>query len=141
MARGRELERRDSARLTPAEGRRFAFPVGTAFLVIAAVLNWWRGHALAAGILGSIGVCLLIAGLVVPGRLGPVWRLWMGLAYAISKVTTPIFMGVLYYAVLTPAGFLRRALGRNPIRHSAADGSYWMPRPSHQRRSDLKRQF
>lgn len=134
------MESRDTTRLTAPEGRRFAFPVSVAFLVIAAVL-WWREHVLLAGILGVVGTALLGAGVIIPQYLGPVQRGWMGLAHAISRVTTPIFMSVVYYVVLTPAGLLRRTLGRNPTRHAAAHGSYWRPRADRQRRSDLRRQF
>jgi hypothetical protein len=121
------LAQRIPARLTPSEGRRFAFTVGTAFLVFGA-LAWWRGHATLAPILGALGVALWGAGVVAPGRLTPVHRAWMGLAHAISKVTTPIFMGVVYFVVLLPVGLLMRLMGRNPIRHRAVDGSYWAPR-------------
>jgi hypothetical protein len=135
------LERRDSARLTPREGRKFAFTVGTAFLVIASVLYLWRGHVTVPGVLAGLGTALLLAGLVIPGRLGPVWRAWMGLALILSKVTTPIFMSVVYYLVMTPTGILRRLIGKNPVEHVATDGSYWAPRPDGARRSDLQRQF
>ena len=50
--------------------------------------------------------------------LGPVERAWMGLAHAISKVTTPIVMGVMYLLVLTPVGLLRRRFGGNPLVHA-----------------------
>jgi hypothetical protein len=71
---------------------------------------------------------LLAAGLLVPGQLGPVQRAWMGLAHAISKVTTPIFMGVVFFIVLTPVGLVMRLFGRNPIHHRAIDRSYWAGR-------------
>ncbi len=80
------------ARLTAREGRRFAFTVGTAFLVLAAI-SAWRGHTLPPRVLGALGGALLLAGLVVPGRLSRVHRAWMGLALALSKVTTPIMIG------------------------------------------------
>lgn len=127
------------ARLSPAEGRKFAFVVGTAFLVLAAVF-WWRGHAFPMRAAGAIGALLMLAGLVTPGRLGPVHRAWMGLAHAISKVTTPVFMGLLYFLVLTPAGILRRTLGRNPLVRPAGP-SFWIDRDPAHRRSDLERQF
>lgn len=135
------MERRDSARLTPHEGRKFAFTVGAAFLVLAGVLYWWRGHVSAAAVLAGLGTVLAVAGVLIPGRLSPIWRAWMGLAHLLSKVTTPIFMGVVYYLVLTPTGLLRRWLGQNPIRHRAADDTYWAPRPDDRRRSNLQRQF
>lgn len=134
------MERRDSTGLTPGEGRKFAFTVGAAFLVLAGVL-FWRGHDVVASVPAVLGGSLLLAGLAVPGRLGPVLRAWMGLAHAISRVTTPIFLGIVFYGVLTPTGFLRRAFGGNPVRHVARDGSYWAPRPAERRRSDLHRQF
>ena len=128
------------ARLTAAQGRRFAFTVGTAMLVLAGVLVW-RGKRPVAVVLATIGALLILAGLVAPTRLGPVERAWYALAAAISKVTTPIVMGVLYFVVITPAGLVMRALGRNPLPRPAPDASAWVSRPENARRSDLERQF
>jgi len=126
------------ARLTAAEGRKFGLTVGVAFLALAALVAW-RGHPIGATTLGLLGALLCAAALTVPRRLGPVQRAWMALAFAISKVTTPIFMGVVYFLVLTPTGILRRTLGRDPIR-SRARGSLWISRSS-EPRGDLTRQF
>jgi len=135
------LERRVSARLTPAEGRKFAFPVGTAFLVLAGIV-WWRGHVTVAMVFGAMGSLLLLAGLVIPGRLTGLYNAWMGFAFAISKVTTPIVMGITYFIVLAPIGLLMRLFGKNPIMRHPQDGSFWVPRPEGgKRKSDLQRQF
>jgi hypothetical protein len=115
------------ARLTPREGRRFALPVGTAFLVFGGIA-WWRDHHAVAAVLGSLGVLLLAAGAIVPAKLGPVYHAWMGLARAISKVTTPVFMGIVYFIVIFPVGLSMRLLGRNPILHRPTSGSYWFAR-------------
>ena len=129
------------ARLTPAEGRKFAFTVGAAFLVLAG-LTWWRDRETLMVIFGSLSGALMLAGLVVPGKLGPVYRAWMRLALLISKVTTPIFMGATYFLVLAPSGLLMRALGKNPMVHGEQGGSFWVSRPEGpKRRSDLTRQF
>ena len=100
------------ARLTAAEGRRFGLTVGGAFLVFAAVA-YWRGHPTTTVVLGGLGAILGLAGLVIPTHLGPVERGWMRLAHLISKVTTPVVMGVMYLLVLTPVGVLRRRVGGN----------------------------
>jgi hypothetical protein len=124
------------ARLTPAEGRKFAFTVGAAFLAF----TWWRDKQTLSTILGSLGAILTVLGIAVPGKLGPLNSAWMGLAHAISKVTTPIFMGVIYFVVLSPISFVMRAAGRNPLR--AQEGvTYWRTRPEGKRRSNLLRQF
>ncbi|CAN5207044.1 hypothetical protein BH23GEM4_BH23GEM4_19340 [soil metagenome] len=122
-----------------AEGRRFAFTVGAAFLVLAGVL-WWRDREALAMVLASLGVLLLLAGLVVPRHLRPVYRAWMALGHALSRVTTPVVMGAIYFLVLTPMGLLMRALGRNPLVHGSTQRmGYWIPREAG--RSDLERQF
>jgi len=132
------LENRIPARLTPAEGRKFGLTVGIAFGVLAAI-SWWRGHHIPVYVLGALAATLILAGLVIPGQLGPVNRAWMGLAEAISKVTTPIFMGVVYFVVLLPVGILMRAFGRNPIKHHAVNESYWMGR--NEARGGMTNQF
>lgn len=126
------------AGLTPAEGRKFAFPVGIAFVALGGLFTW-RDAATAAAVAWSVGGLLLVAGLVVPSKLGPVHRAWMGLAHAISKVTTPIVMGILYFLVITPAGLLARAFGFRPLTHTGS--STWAVRPPDSRKSDLGRQF
>lgn len=127
--------------MSPAEGRKFAFPVGTAFLVLAGIV-WWRGHHSVATAFAGVGGGLLVAGLLVPGKLGPVYRGWMRFALLISKVTTPIVMGITYFLVIAPTGIVMRLLGKNPIVRKPQDGSFWVPRPDGgKRKSDLQRQF
>ena len=128
-------------RLTASQGRRFGLTVGLAFLVFAGIA-WWRGHPTVTTILSSLGGVLVLAGLLIPTLLGPVERAWMGLAHAISKVTTPIVMGLMYLLVLTPVGFLRCRFGSNPLVHAPTNRSYWQARPENARRSaSMSRQF
>jgi hypothetical protein len=135
------MERGIPARLTPQRGRSFGLTVGGAFLAIAAFV-WWRGHLKTAAVLGSLGFVLAAAGIVIPGRLGPVERAWMSMALAISKVTTPIVMGAIYFTVITPIGLARRAFGSDPLVHRASDEGFWKRRPEGARRTrSLERQF
>lgn len=126
-----------------AKGRRFALTLAAAFAVLA-IISWWRGREWVPVVPGVLAAVLGAAAIVAPSRLGPIERGWMALAHAISKVTTPIFMGIVYFVVLTPTGFLRRAFGGNPLAHKPDDGSYWIARPpmaltDRQRR--MERQF
>jgi len=129
------------ARLTRAEGRRFGVTVGLAFVALAGVA-WWRAHPSAAIGLGALGGALILAGLAIPSHLGPVERAWMKLAHIISKVTTPIVMGVMYFLVLTVVGLVRRTVGRNPMEQVETNRSFWQQRPEGSRRSaSMLRQF
>jgi hypothetical protein len=134
------LEAGIPARLSPAEGRKFGLTVGVAFLALAALLHFWRHKETAAGVAGGVGVLLVLGAVLLPTRLGPVQRAWMGLAHMISKVTTPIFMGVVFFLVVTPIGALMRLLGRRALVHGERDGGFWMT-PASGGRSDLERQF
>jgi len=76
-------------------------------------------------VLFTLGGLLVVAALVAPKALGPVERAWMGLALAISKVTTPIFMGVVYFLVILPIGLFRRLTGNSPIVPRGRAASRW----------------
>lgn len=127
------------AGLTPREGRKFGLTVGSAFVVLAAI-GFWRGHVIVPGLLVTLGLLLAAAGAAIPGHLGPVHDVWMRGAHAISKVTTPLFLSIIYLLVLTPAGLLMRGLGRNPLRHAESKSGYWVMRDPGQD-SNLDRQF
>jgi uncharacterized membrane protein YhhN len=90
---------------------------------------------------GVVGTGLVVAGLAVPTWLGPVYRGWMAFALAISKVTTPILMGAIYFLVLTPTGLLARLFGHRPLSRPRGTATYWQSRPAGSRRGDMDHQF
>ncbi len=66
----------------------------------------------------------------------------MVMARAISKVTTPVFMGLVYFGVMTPTGLVMRALGKRPLRRREVDGGFWTTRePGARRSQNMERQF
>jgi hypothetical protein len=135
------LERGVPARLSAQAGRRFGVQVGAAFLVLASIASW-RGHPQTAVVLGALGSALVVGGLLAPDRMDPIYRAWMRLAAAISKVTTPVVMGALYFLVVTPMGLLLRVFGHRPLAPARGANSAWVSRDATQDgRSDLKHQF
>ncbi len=133
----------DRARLTRHDGMMFAFTLAAAFSVLSVVAAWRRRTA-TAEVMFALGVLLLLAGMIAPTYLGPFRRAWMALGHAISKVTSPVVMGLLYFVALTPIGYLRRTFGRSPLARSRSATSYWIPRSERdadERRRALERQF
>ena len=114
--------------------------LGLAFLVLAGLL-YWRHFPTGSAVTAALGILLLVAGLILPTHLGPVSRGWMKIGAAISVVTTPVFMGVVYFLVLTPTGLIMRMIGRNPLKPARAEGTHWVTRAEVNRRSSLDRQF
>jgi Saxitoxin biosynthesis operon protein SxtJ len=125
---------------TARDGRRFGVQVGLAVLALAGVARW-RGHPTTAAVLGTVGALLLVGGVLAPARLGPVYRAWMGLAAALSKVTTPLFMGLVYFVVLTPLGLVLRAVGHRPLADGRGAASTWVPRRAPARPEGMEHQF
>src|SRR5215831_9226218 len=110
-----------------ADGRRFGLTVGGAFLALGVVTRW-RGHAVSAAVFLVVAALLILAAAVSPVRLRAVDRAWMAMAHAISRVTTPLFMALIYFLLLTPTGLLRRAGGRNALVHKAGQTGFWADR-------------
>lgn len=133
------LPSQEIAQLTPAEGRRFAMTVGVTLSVLCA-LAWWRRELGAASALSVLALLSVLAGIVVPRQLGSLRRSWMALAHLLSRVTTPILAGIVYFGVITSVSLLMRICGRVPIRKYRST-SYWVVRTPELSRSDLSRQF
>jgi Saxitoxin biosynthesis operon protein SxtJ len=130
-------------RLTRAQGMKFAFTLGAAFAVLSAILAW-RQRRVGAEVAFGLGVLLLVAGVAVPTHLGPVERAWMGFGRALSRVTAPIVLAIIYFVALTPIAYLRRTLGHSPLARDASASSYWIPIPprdAEERHRTLERQF
>jgi hypothetical protein len=63
-------------------------------------------------ILGVLGSWALIA----PNSLRPVYRGWMRIGLLLSKITTPIVMGVIFLLIFVPVGLVLRVMKRDPLR-------------------------
>ena len=46
--------------------------------------------------------------LILPNSLRPVYRGWMHIGLLISRVTTPIILGIVFFLVVLPFGLVRR---------------------------------
>ena len=108
--------------------RKFGLTVGGAFLAIGAI-SAWRGHVVAPRVCFTLGSPLVVLGLVAPTFLAPVERVWMRFAEVLGRVNTRLILTVLYYAVMTPVGLVRR-WHEDPLDRRLRDGraSSWIPR-------------
>lgn len=114
------------ARLTTKEGRKFAFTLCVAFALIGFLFAWRWGQSIGL-VPWVISGILLISGICIPTHLGGVSRMWLAFGEAISRVTSPIIMAIMFYIVMTPVGFLMRFNGKNPLRHKEHNGGFWLP--------------
>ena len=60
-------------------------------------------------------------GLVAPGTLRPFYRLWMRFGLLLSKITSPVVLGVIYFLVITPTGLIAGLLRGDPMRRDCRE--------------------
>ncbi len=97
------------------ELRRFGLTVGAAFIpIFGLLLPWlWNGPYPLWPWLAGGG--LAATGWLKPALLGPVHRLWMWLALALGWVNTRLLLGLVFYGMMAPAGWVLRLLGKDPL--------------------------
>ena len=114
--------------------------VGGVFTVIGA-LSWWRGHIWPPVVLGSLGVMLIVPGVLAPRLLAPIERRWMAIAGVLGRFNTRVLLTLVYLGVLLSIGVLLR-LRRDPLdRRIGTDrASHWIPRDDAESSPDSYRQ-
>lgn len=105
---------------------------GIVFAVVFAVIGFWPlldGGA--ARIWALVTAALfLAAGLLAPGVLKPLNRLWFRFGMVLGRVVNPLVMGLLFYGTITPTALVMRLAGKDPLRLKFEPDaeSYWIER-------------
>ncbi len=91
--------------------RSFGLTVGGVFLAIGLWPAVWSGTEPRMWAL-ALGSVLALFGGVLPRALEPVYRVWMAIGHAMGWVNTRVILGTFFYGILTPIGWIARAMGR-----------------------------
>jgi hypothetical protein len=114
--------------VTAGSDRSFGW-VFTGFCAIVAAVQFWLGHSHAWGWLIA---SLAFAGttLVYSRALRPLNLLWFKFGMLLHVVVSPVVLGIMFFAVFTPIGWLMRLAGKRPLslRFEPAARSYWVQR-------------
>ncbi|NEP05424.1 MULTISPECIES: SxtJ family membrane protein [Okeania] len=62
-----------------------------------------------------IATPLLVLAIVSPPTLGPVYKFWMRVGIFLSKIMTPLWMGLVFYLVVMPMGLIMRMFKKDPM--------------------------
>jgi hypothetical protein len=119
---------------------------GIVFAVVFALIAAWpllHGAELRLWSL-AVAVAFALVAWLRPTLLARANRWWMKFGLLLGKVVSPIALGILFFGVLVPIGFLMRATGKDPLRlkREAAAESYWILRaPPGPPPDSMKNQF
>ena len=78
----------------------------------------------------ALGAFVFLAGAAVPAVLTPANQLWFRFGLLLGRITNPIVMGVLFFAVMVPIGWILRWRGHDLLRlkRDPNAASYWIHR-------------
>lgn len=78
----------------------------------------------------GLAVALGCVGLLWPRAIRPVFMTAMAVTMPIGLVVSRLLLGLLFFGLFTPAGFLFKLIGRDALarRYAPWQSSYWEPR-------------
>ena len=122
--------------------RDFGILIGLILLIIAGILFYKERESYELIIL--LGVTSIGIGLGKPIILKPFYSVWMYFSVVLGWLMTRLILGLLFYIVVSPIGFISRLFGKEflELKNSSLNSSYWNyknnQRTSHQ---DFEKQF
>ena len=124
-----DFQQHHRASTTTVSNRKFGFTVG-GILFLLGCLPLLKSHPPSLPVL-AVGAALMFLALILPAALTPLNRLWMMLGDRLHQVVSPLVLGIVFFAVVTPIGLIRRMFNRDPLhlRFRPDLASYWQQRP------------
>ena len=88
-----------------------------------------------------IAIIFLILGLTNSKLLTPLNILWFKFGLFLGSIISPIVMGIVFFLVVTPTGFIMKIMGKDILNKKYDNGkkSYWINRDKS--KSTMKQQF
>ena len=108
--------------------RKFGF-FFTAIFCVTAVYFILVNNFLIFFIFSSLGLSFLVATLLNANLLLPLNKLWMRFGLLLSKVISPIILGLIFFGIFVPVSLIIRLIGRDELNLKAKKkSSYWILR-------------
>jgi hypothetical protein len=109
--------------------RSFGLVFAAAFSIIACwpLVHWgsprWGALVVAAA--------FAVVAFASPRLLHPLNRVWLALGRLLHKIVSPLVMGAIFFAAVTPTGWIMRLRGKDllSLKRRPDQKSYWIRRP------------
>ena len=86
-----------------------------------------------------VSLIFLILGILTSNLLKPFNKIWFKFGIFLGKIVSPIIMGLVYFLVVTPTGFIMRFLGKDLLKlKKNKNNTYWLAKNY---KSNMKDQF
>jgi len=114
--------------LVPGSDRTFGLVLAAAAGLVALRL-WWSSNV-AWPVPLVLAAVLVVLAVFRAGSLRPANLLWMKLGRLMGRIVSPLVLGIMFFGIVTPIGFLMRVAGKSPLKlnYDPSADSYWIPR-------------
>lgn len=140
MATHEDLSRTHEVKASSNRG--FGFVFAAVFLIVAGwplvsggTPRWWAA---------VVAVAFVAITVTMPKLLALPNRLWLRLGFLLNRIMSPILLMLMFYAMVTPMGVLKRLFGKDNLRLKRGDSNetYWIARtPPGPKPDSLNHQF
>ena len=87
-----------------------------------------------------VSLIFLILGLINSNILTPLNKIWFKFGIFLGKMISPVIMGIIFFLVVTPIGFIMRLMGKDVLSLKFNNNkSYWIEKTDP--KSKMKNQF
>jgi len=87
-----------------------------------------------------ISLVFLLLGIMNSKLLTPLNKIWFKFGLLLGSIISPIIMGIVYFLIVTPTGFIMRVIGKDVLNlKKNAKNSYWLEKNN--KNNNMKNQF
>ena len=88
----------------------------------------------------SISLIFLLLGIMNSKLLTPLNKIWFKFGLLLGSIISPIIMGIVYFLIVTPTGFIMRVIGKDVLNlKKNTKNSYWLEKNN--KNNNMKKQF
>ena len=121
--------------------RKFGFFFTVVFLVASGYF-YMKTNTIGLYTFGGLAIISLLITIIKAELLLPLNKLWMSLGHLIGMFVSPIVLGLIFFGIFTPIGFMMRIFGRDELQLKFQEKrSYWIKRETALDPNSLKNQF
>lgn len=95
-------------------GRRQCVETGIVSVLIVLIVQYRTGIAE----LISLSIVMALLALIIPRIYYPMTIVWFGIAKILGTIMPRILLSIVFFAVVTPVGFVRRIMGKDRLKLS-----------------------
>ncbi len=116
---------------------------GIVFFIFFFILSLWpllnNGEILKLPLILSI--IFLLLGIFNSKILTPLNRMWMKFGLLLGSIISPIVMGIIFFGIITPTGFILRIFKKDilMLKKNPKNNTYWIDKDNSN--NDMKNQF